>query len=43
MVVLVDLLGYSTAEAARALGVAEGTVKSRRARAFARLAHRVQR
>jgi RNA polymerase sigma-70 factor (ECF subfamily) len=43
MVVLVDLLGYSTAEAARALGVAEGTVKSRRARAFARLANRVQR
>lgn len=43
MVVLVDLLGYSTAEAARELGVAEGTVKSRRARAFARLARRVQR
>lgn len=43
MVVLVDLLGYSTAEAARALGVAEGTVKSRRSRALARLAHRVQR
>jgi RNA polymerase sigma-70 factor (ECF subfamily) len=43
MVVLVDLLGYSTAEAARVLGVAEGTVKSRRWRAFARLARRVQR
>jgi RNA polymerase sigma-70 factor, ECF subfamily len=42
MVVMVDLLGYSMAEAAQALGVAEGTVKSRRARAFARLAGRVQ-
>jgi RNA polymerase sigma-70 factor (ECF subfamily) len=37
-VVAVDMHGYSIAEAARALGIAEGTVKSRRARARARLA-----
>jgi RNA polymerase sigma-70 factor, ECF subfamily len=43
MVVLVDLLGYSVADAARVLGVAEGTVKSRRARAFERLARRIER
>lgn len=37
-VVAVDMLGYSVAEAARLLGVAEGTVKSRCARARSRLA-----
>jgi RNA polymerase sigma-70 factor (ECF subfamily) len=37
-VVVVDILGYSVAEAARLLNVAEGTVKSRRARARAQLA-----
>ena len=37
-VVAVDMLGYSVAEAARLFDVAEGTVKSRRARARARLA-----
>ncbi len=37
-VLAVDLHGYSVAEAAVLLGVAEGTVKSRRARARARLA-----
>lgn len=37
-VVAVDLHGYSVAEAARLLEVAEGTVKSRRARARTRLA-----
>lgn len=37
-VVAVDLQGYSVADAARLLGVAEGTVKSRRARARDRLA-----
>jgi RNA polymerase sigma-70 factor (ECF subfamily) len=36
--VLVDLQGYPVADAARALGVAEGTVKSRCARGRARLA-----
>jgi RNA polymerase sigma-70 factor, ECF subfamily len=36
--VLVDLQGYSVAEAAELLGVAEGTVKSRCARGRARLA-----
>jgi len=36
--VLVDLYGYSVAEAAEILGVAEGTVKSRCARGRARLA-----
>lgn len=37
-VLAVDMLGYSVAEAAGLLGVAEGTIKSRRARARARLA-----
>ena len=37
-VVAVDMQGYSVAETARMLGVAEGTVKSRCARARARLA-----
>lgn len=37
-VVAVDMLGYSIADTARLLGVAEGTVKSRCARARARLA-----
>lgn len=37
-VIAVDMHGYSVAEAARLLGVAEGTVKSRRARARTRLA-----
>ena len=37
-IVLVDVQGYSVAEAARILGVAEGTVKSRCARGRARLA-----
>ncbi len=37
-VVAVDMQGYSVADAARLLGVAEGTVKSRCARARARLA-----
>lgn len=37
-VVAVDMLGYSIADTARMLGVAEGTVKSRCARARARLA-----
>jgi len=37
-VVAVDMHGYSVADAARLLGVAEGTVKSRRARARTRLA-----
>ena len=37
-VVAVDMHGYSIADAARALGVAEGTIKSRCARARARLA-----
>ncbi|NBQ42126.1 MAG: hypothetical protein EBU23_06165, partial [Mycobacteriaceae bacterium] len=32
-VLAVDMLGYSVSEAAALLGVAEGTVKSRRARA----------
>ncbi len=36
-VLIVDMHGYSVAAAARLLGVAEGTVKSRRARARARL------
>jgi len=38
-VVAVDMQGYSIAEAARLLGVAEGTVKSRCSRARARLAY----
>lgn len=37
-VLAVDMLGYSVADAAARLGVPEGTVKSRRARARARLA-----
>lgn len=37
-VVAVDMQGFSVAETARMLGVAEGTVKSRRARARATLA-----
>ncbi|HTY28677.1 MAG TPA: RNA polymerase sigma factor SigM [Mycobacterium sp.] len=37
-VLAVDMLGYSVADAAATLGVAEGTVKSRCARARARLA-----
>jgi RNA polymerase sigma-70 factor (ECF subfamily) len=37
-VVAVDMQGYSIAETAGLLGVAEGTVKSRCARARARLA-----
>ena len=37
-VVAVDMQGYSIADTARLLGVAEGTVKSRCARARARLA-----
>lgn len=37
-VVLVDMQGYSVADAARLLGIAEGTVKSRCARARSRLA-----
>jgi RNA polymerase sigma-70 factor, ECF subfamily len=38
-VVAVDMQGFSVAETARMLGVAEGPVKSRCARARARLAH----
>jgi RNA polymerase sigma-70 factor (ECF subfamily) len=37
-VVAVDMHGYSVADTAQLLGVAEGTVKSRCARARARLA-----
>jgi|SRR5690625_5280940 len=37
-VVTVDMAGYSVADAARALGIAQGTVKSRCARGRARLA-----
>jgi RNA polymerase sigma-70 factor (ECF subfamily) len=37
-VVAVDMYGYSVADAAALLGIAEGTVKSRCARARARLA-----
>jgi RNA polymerase sigma-70 factor (ECF subfamily) len=37
-VMTVDMHGYSIAEAARLLGIPEGTVKSRCARARARLA-----
>lgn len=37
-VVAVDMQGYSVADTAALLGVAEGTVKSRCARARARLA-----
>jgi RNA polymerase sigma-70 factor (ECF subfamily) len=39
--VLVDMLGYSIADAADVLGVSEGTVKSRAARGRARLAPRL--
>jgi RNA polymerase sigma-70 factor, ECF subfamily len=39
--VLVDMLGYPVADAARVLGVSEGTVKSRAARARARLQPRL--
>ena len=38
-VVAVDMQGFSVAETASMLGIAEGTVKSRRARARATLAH----
>jgi RNA polymerase sigma-70 factor (ECF subfamily) len=37
-VVAVDMQGYSVADTARLLGVAEGTIKSRCARARVRLA-----
>lgn len=39
--VLVDMLGYPVADAAQALGVSEGTVKSRAARGRARLRSRL--
>jgi RNA polymerase sigma-70 factor (ECF subfamily) len=39
--VLVDMLGYSVADAAQVLGVSEGTVKSRTARGRARLQPRL--
>jgi RNA polymerase sigma-70 factor (ECF subfamily) len=39
--VLVDMLGYSIADAAEVLGVSEGTVKSRAARGRARLVPRL--
>jgi RNA polymerase sigma-70 factor (ECF subfamily) len=39
--VLVDMLGYSIADAAEILGVSEGTVKSRAARGRARLLPRL--
>ncbi len=39
--VLVDMLGYSVADAAQILGVSEGTVKSRAARGRARLMPRL--
>jgi RNA polymerase sigma-70 factor (ECF subfamily) len=39
--VLVDMLGYSIADAADVLGVSEGTVKSRAARGRARLVPRL--
>jgi RNA polymerase sigma-70 factor, ECF subfamily len=41
-VVAVDMQGYSVAETARMLGVAEGTVKSRCARARAKLAQALE-
>lgn len=41
-VVAVDMQGYSIAETARLLGVAEGTIKSRCARARAKLARTLQ-
>jgi RNA polymerase sigma-70 factor, ECF subfamily len=40
--VLVDMLGYSVADAAEVLGVSEGTVKSRAARGRARLLPRLE-
>jgi RNA polymerase sigma-70 factor (ECF subfamily) len=40
-IVLVDMLGYPVADAAQVLGVSEGTVKSRAARARARLLPRL--
>lgn len=40
--VLVDMLGYSVADAAQLLGVSEGTVKSRAARGRARLLPRLE-
>lgn len=40
--VLVDMLGYSIADAAEVLGVSEGTVKSRAARGRARLLPRLE-
>jgi RNA polymerase sigma-70 factor, ECF subfamily len=40
--VLVDMLGYSVADAAEVLGVSEGTVKSRCARGRARLLPRLE-
>jgi RNA polymerase sigma-70 factor (ECF subfamily) len=40
--VLVDMLGYSVADAAQVLGVSEGTVKSRAARGRARLLPRLE-
>jgi RNA polymerase sigma-70 factor (ECF subfamily) len=39
--VLVDMLGYSVADAAQVLGVSEGTVKSRAARGRAKLLPRL--
>jgi RNA polymerase sigma-70 factor, ECF subfamily len=41
-VVAVDMQGYSVAETARMLGIAEGTVKSRCARARAKLAEALE-
>ena len=43
LVVMVDVLGFSVADKAQLLGIAEGTVKSRRARAFARLTQQLRR
>ena len=40
--VLVDMLGYPVADAARVLGISEGTVKSRTARGRARLLPRLE-
>jgi len=40
--VLVDMLGYPVADAARVLGISEGTVKSRAARGRARLLPRLE-
>ena len=41
-VVAVDMQGYSVAETARMLGIAEGTVKSRCSRARAKLAEALE-